>query len=231
MLTVLKEQTENSASQLDTRAVARYNQIPKGRHQQGDPAEPQSSTTVVREGAGAGREGKGPKNPRKEGRPTNREGRTHEKTKRTTQGSTTPNKHKQQAKQRAHGVQSERNTYTHRGAIDPAKSKKGGTSQGKLCTEGTRQAKTLCKRPANPMGGGDTQKREHRQKQGEKRRGKGWVATLFGARYYHFFSLQSPLGFRQVDPHALLACNMFHQLMHWNSSILLSRWAAKAVLK
>ena len=31
MLTVLKEQTENSASQLDTRAVARYNQIPKRR--------------------------------------------------------------------------------------------------------------------------------------------------------------------------------------------------------
>ena len=25
-----------------------------------------------------------------------------------------------------------------------------------------------------------------------------------------FFSSQSPLGFRQVDPHALLACNMFH---------------------
>ena len=25
-----------------------------------------------------------------------------------------------------------------------------------------------------------------------------------------FFPLQSPLGFRQVDPHALLACNMLH---------------------
>ena len=31
----------------------------------------------------------------------------------------------------------------------------------------------------------------------------GWPLHLF---FFH----QSPLGFRQVDPHALLACNMFH---------------------
>ena len=35
---------------------------------------------------------------------------------------------------------------------------------------------------------------------------QGVWADIFGDFFFH----QSPLGFRQVDPHALLACNMFH---------------------
>ena len=102
-------------------------------------------------------------------RPTNREGRTHEKTKQTTQGSTTPNKHKQQAKQRAHGVQSEVNTHTHRGAIDPAKSKKGVTSQGKL--KGHDRQKRYAKDPRIQWGE-VTHRKESTDRNRDKRDGE-----------------------------------------------------------
>ena len=35
-----------------------------------------------------------------------------------------------------------------------------------------------------------------------------------------FFFRQSPLGFRQVDPHALLACNMFYLIQAFNCPIV-----------
>ena len=40
-----RRQKENSTSRSDTRAVAKYNQTPEGRHQQESPTEPRNSTT------------------------------------------------------------------------------------------------------------------------------------------------------------------------------------------